>query len=348
MDEGRSSDGADGGSGGGGSGEGGRRHRDGSGGASSDGDGSLSDAALSCRLTDMRAELDELMATVARRQQRRRRRRQQGGTDLASGTPNGARGGGDGGSGGGGTDGVPPPPLRLPASTRAPRPGRAWRRCGAAATRAWTLTARRTTTLCRWTRPTWRFSRPPSTRGGGGTPLVPLRPSLGMQTGPRRRRWGTRTEPRRRRWGTRTGPRRSTRRARQLPLQWRRGVEMALLRQWRRRGQASKMKMLPLMPPGSGTEGALVVEGTPRTARCSTPLRSWWSTRGLFRFTSVITALSVDLLLFHHFNTLDGQQDQWSGSAFGTVTARIGVAPGPSAAATTTLAVRRCQDRLAP
>jgi len=64
--------------------------------------------------------------------------------------------------------------------------------------------------------------------------------------------------------------------------------------------------------------------------------------------TSVITAHYVDLLLFHHFNTLVGQQDQWYGSASGTVTTSIGAAPGPSAAATTTLVVRRCQDRLAP
>jgi len=40
--------------------------------------------------------------------------------------------------------------------------------------------------------------------------------------------------------------------------------------------------------------------------------------------TSVITAHYVDLLLFHHFNTLVGQQDQWYGSASGTVTTRIG------------------------
>jgi len=113
TDEGSSSDGAGGGSGGGGSGERGRRHRDGSGRASSDGDGSLSDAALSRRLTDMRAELDELMATVARRQQRRRRRRQQGGTDLVSGTPNGSRGGGDDGGSGGGTGGASPPHLTV-------------------------------------------------------------------------------------------------------------------------------------------------------------------------------------------------------------------------------------------
>jgi len=38
--------------------------------------------------------------------------------------------------------------------------------------------------------------------------------------------------------------------------------------------------MLPLMPPGSGTEGVLVVEGTPPTAWCSTPLRSWWRHAG--------------------------------------------------------------------